>query len=507
MTTLKVVLIKPSKYDVDGYVERFKTGYMPNATLYHIAGLTPKNINSVRVSTHTIDEYVRVDLDYLELLRPDPDTDCTTLVAMVGVQSHQFHRALDLAAFARDNGIKHCIIGGPHPMTCDTTQFQGRGISFALAEAEVIWGEILNDAISGELKPVYGMEGRWAQILDGPIIDPPVQEDLERYLTPMLGLYPVRGCPYNCNYCSVIKISGQQVRSTPIECTLESLKRAKKAGIKIIMFVSDNFNKYPEATILLEEMIANDITIPFLCQCDAQIARQPDFIQLLGQAGCYEIFIGIESLNKETLKNANKFHNNPSNYLSIIDYCREANINSHFSNIIGFPNDTIASIQEMSEIIQSLGPSLASFYILTPIPGTNQYDDFKARNLLVEKNMDRYDGSHLTWNHPIISSEEISSLLYRCYIDFYTALLKSRNLSENNKAMALAFRHFAKSGMHPMSGGTGRSYLDSADDFISLRVRYYDIEYAPLPDSLTLSSIDNLFNKGADWKQNTATTS
>ena len=126
MTTLKVVLIKPSKYAVDGYVERFKTGYMPNATLYHIAGLTPKNIDSVHVNIHTIDEYVRDDLDYLKLLHKDPDTDCTTLVAIVGVQSHQFHRALDLAAYAHNNGVRHCIIGGPHPMTCDTTQFQNR---------------------------------------------------------------------------------------------------------------------------------------------------------------------------------------------------------------------------------------------------------------------------------------------------------------------------------------------------------------------------------------------
>ncbi len=311
MTTLKVVLIKPSKYAVDGYVERFKLGFMPNATLYHIASLTPKHLNSVQVITHTVDEYVRDDPDYLDLLKPDPNPNCITIVALVGVQSHQFQRALDLAAFAHSNGINHCIIGGPHPMTCDTTQFQNRGISFALAEAEVIWDEILEDTLAGKLKPVYGLDNRWATTLDDHIIDPPSMEDLEHYVVPLLGLYPVRGCPYNCDYCSVIKISGQQVRNVSVECTLESLRRAKKAGIQVIFFVSDNFNKYPEAELLLEGMIDHGLTMPFTCQCDAQIARQPEFVELLGRAGCREMFVGVESFNKETLRQVNKFHNQP----------------------------------------------------------------------------------------------------------------------------------------------------------------------------------------------------
>ncbi len=500
MTTLKVVLLKPSKYAVDGYVDRFKTGYMPNATLYHIAGLTPKYINSVRVITHTIDEYVWDELDYLDLLKPDPDTNCITLLALVGVQSHQFQRALDLAAFAKNSGVNHCIIGGPHPMTCDTTQFHRSGVSFALAEAEVIWGEVLEDALAGELKPVYGQDHRWSEKINGPIVEPPSQKELGHYVLPLLGLYPVRGCPYNCNYCSVVKISGQQLRSSPIQYTLESLHRAKKAGIKIIFFVSDNFNKYPEAIDLLNEMINRDLTIPFTCQCDAQIARQPEFADLLGRAGCHEMFVGIESFNKDTLKQANKFHNQPSSYQVINNLCHEAGINSHFSNIIGFPDDTKKSIQHQLDTIQALDPSISSFYILTPVPGTEQYKDYRNADLLVEQNLDRYDSTCLTWNHPTISSSDMSELLFRCYIDFYTTKLKKGGLSDDNKTTALAFRHYAKQGMHPMSGGTGKIKLDHVNEYIALRRRYFDIELAPLPDNLELSAADKLLNKKLDWR-------
>ncbi len=500
MTTLKVVLIKPSKYAVDGYVERFKSGFMPNATLYHIAALTPNYITSVQVITHAVDEYVRDNLDYLKLLTPDPDPCCITLIALVGVQSHQFHRALDLAALARSNGIDHCVIGGPHPMTCDTTQLQGRGISFALAEAEVIWHEILTDAIQGKLKSIYGENNRWATTLNGPIVTPPDKKEMDHYWSPLLGLYPVRGCPYKCNYCSVIKISGRQVRSVSIESTLKSLRLAKESGIEMIMFVSDNFNKYPEATELLEAMIDEQINLRFFCQCDAQIVRQPEFIELLGRANCYEIFIGIESLDKATLAQVNKYHNQPSNYHDIIKQCHKAGIRAHFSNIIGFPGDTEESIIEQVNGIIDLNPNHASFYILTPIPGTDQYDEYRTSGLLIEDNLDRYDATHLTWNHPVINSEKMSDLLFKSYVDFYTALLRTNTLSEENRDMALVFRHFAKQRMHPMAGGTGKTSLDHIRDYIELRSRYFDISLAPMPNNLQLSVKEKATNDSVKWK-------
>src|SRR5512135_1242331 len=205
---LRVVILKPSKYAPDGHVERFRWGIMPNSTLPHIRSMTPAAVDGVPVETYTIDEYVHTDLQYLSLLRKEEGA--RTILALVGVQSHQFHRALDLAAYAHTNGCL-AVIGGPHPMTCDTSMLQGRGASFALAEAELIWPSILSDAVAGELRPVYGLDQRWDQELNAPVIVPPSRRDLKRYVVPMLGLYPARGCPFVCNYCSVIKIAGNRV--------------------------------------------------------------------------------------------------------------------------------------------------------------------------------------------------------------------------------------------------------------------------------------------------------
>src|ERR1041384_8659657 len=97
---LRVIIVKPSKYGSSGYVERFRRGFMPNSTVPYIRSMTPSSIEGVEIETQAIDEYVQTDLKYIDLIRNPAQT---TLLALVGVQSHQFQRSLDLAAFARAN--------------------------------------------------------------------------------------------------------------------------------------------------------------------------------------------------------------------------------------------------------------------------------------------------------------------------------------------------------------------------------------------------------------------
>src|SRR5688572_27219959 len=104
---LRIVLVKPSKYSVDGSVERFRRGFMPNASLAHMKSLTPSRVRGRPVEVRTIDEYVEPDLSYLRSLAQGPRDDADTVVGIVGVQSHQLHRALDLAAYARQHGVRH----------------------------------------------------------------------------------------------------------------------------------------------------------------------------------------------------------------------------------------------------------------------------------------------------------------------------------------------------------------------------------------------------------------
>jgi radical SAM superfamily enzyme YgiQ (UPF0313 family) len=425
-----------------------------------------------------------------------------TLLALVGVQSHQFHRALDLAAYARKNGCL-AIIGGPHVMTCETSLLHGGGVSFAQAEAELVWPEILHDAAEGELQPVYGRDRRWQQELAPPTLIPPTRSDLQRYVIPMLGVYPARGCPFLCNFCSVTKISGRKIRSQSVATTMAGLRAAKAAGVRTIMFTSDNFNKYPEAQTLLEAMIGERLGLDFFVQCDTQIARQEHLVELLGRAGCFQMFIGVESFNRQTLLAVHKGQNRPETYGDIVRLCRAHGFSSHFSNIIGFPDDTELGIHEHLEVLREMAPTWASFYILCPIPGTEQYDDFLAQGLITETNLDRFDTTCLTWRHPSLARDRLSELLFQCYRKFFSASHALKSAWDAGKvkravgslAMSAFNRYCAWRGMHPMSGGIRRVRLDAGRDYLSLRKAQFDFEQAPLPQSLLLPAAESQLNK------------
>jgi radical SAM superfamily enzyme YgiQ (UPF0313 family) len=282
----------------------------------------------------------------------------------------------------------------------------------------------------------------------------------------------------------VVKIAGHPVRSTAIDVTLKSLKRAREHGVRYIAFVSDNFNKYPQVCDLLESMIDADLGLRFFCQCDTHIVNQPELFDLLRRANCFEIFIGIESFNRDTL---------------MVELCRSNGIRAHFSNIIGFPQDTQESIFEGLEILKHLNPDVASFYVLTPIPGTEQYDDFKVNGLITECNLDRFDTTCAVWRHPTLSGAELEEMLYYCYVDYYRHLMRQRGRRDEFPEFAAFCRYAASRHTHPMAGGTRQIRLDHVDDYMTLRRNQYSFDYAPLPDSLTLSAEDETFNRNNYW--------
>lgn len=501
---LDIVLIKPSKYRQDGFVERFRRGYMPNSTLPYMRNLTQGMLGGELTDIVAIDEYVHTDAGYLSHLSPAGASN--KLVALVGVQSHQYHRALDLAALAVSKGSM-AVIGGPHPMTCDTEEQQGRGISFSLAEAELVWADVLADAARGELAPVYGSEERWQKKLDSPPVSVS-RRDLKRYVVPMLGVYPARGCPYTCNFCSVVKIAGHRIRSQSIETTIATLKAAKAAGVKMIMFTSDNFNKYPEACDLLQAMIDEHLDLWLFVQCDTQVYKQEKLFDLLARAGCFQMFVGAESFDRATLTGAGKAQNHPEAYKRIVELCRHYGIGSHFSNILGFPTQGESEVREHIAALKTLAPTAASFYVLCPIPGTDQYSDFLARDMIAERNLDRFDGTCLTWRHPLMSRKQIDDLLFEAYRSFFSL----DHLVSNLRALKGSFRERLATGAvslgntafhrwsaalrtHPMSGGFGRVRLDRVEQFIETRIKWFGTELVPLPRNLELPRLDQIFNR------------
>jgi radical SAM superfamily enzyme YgiQ (UPF0313 family) len=212
------------------------------------------------------------------------------------------------------------------------------------------------------------------------------------------------------------------------------------------------------------------------------VFKQADLVELLGRAGCAHIFLGAESFDRRTLLKMHKAHNHPEDYAGLVSLCHENGIQVHFSNMIGFEDDTEDSILEHQRVLMELSPDVAWYYILCPIPGTEQYDEFQAAGLITEPNLDRFDASWLTWTHPNLSKKRLHRLLFDCYKQFYSfseTLRRVKKLNREGKGSwartvgsyrdSFFVRLAVDQGMHPMDGGIYRLRLDAAKDYQHLR--------------------------------------
>jgi hypothetical protein len=172
-----------------------------------------------------------------------------------------------------------------------------------------------------------------------------------------------------------------------------------------------------------------------------------------------------------------------------------------------------------------MGPEMASFYVLTPIPGTEQYGDFLREGLITEPNLDRFDASALTWRHPTLDNADLQELVFHCYREFFSAgdaIRKSvgafrrahrvarSTMIVNVLAHSLASRYAARRGLRvfralgesslEFSAGVRRRTLDHVDDYMERRRRHFGFELAPLPKNLELSEHDEEINRGAKLK-------
>lgn len=435
----RVVLIKPSKYDDDGYVIRFWKGVLPSNTLNVLYGLTEEVKRSrvfgdLRVEIVTFDETAE-RLPVKNIIRWSRRPSMKLVVGLVGVQTNQFPRAFDLARQFRAAGID-VIIGGFH--TSGTISMLGEqepeiqelvkeSISIVSGEVEENWAEILADALHGRLKPIYSFAQDLQNLVDIgnaplPRVSP---KTMRRFAKPNFGTADTsRGCPFACSFCTIINVQGRKMRERSPESIAEMARRNYfEHGITFYFFTDDNFARKKLWRETFEEIIKlrkEDIKISFMMQVD--LARKPkDFVRLAAEAGCTQVFIGMESVNPQNLKAEGKGQNHVEEYREIINEWHDAGVVVHTGYIIGLPFDTKDQVpQDIRYLMDVIGPDQASFFMLTPLPGSHDHREMKKRGEWMDPDFNKRDSFHATIEHPNMTSEEWFQAYEEAWKSFYS---------------------------------------------------------------------------------------
>ncbi len=439
----RIVLIKPSKYDDDGYVIRFWKGVLPSNTLSVLNGLTEEVKRSrvfgdLRIEIVTFDETTE-KIPVKNIIRWSQRPSTKLIVGLVGVQTNQFPRAFDLGRQFRAAGID-VIMGGFH--TSGTINMLGEqepdiqalvqeSISIVSGEVEENWAEILADALHGRLKPIYSFAQDLQSLVDIgsaplPRISP---KTMRHFAKPSFGTADTsRGCPFACSFCTIINVQGRKMRERSPESIAEMLRgNYREHGVTFYFFTDDNFARKKLWRETFEEIIKlrkEGIKISFMMQVD--LARKPkDFVRLAAEAGCTQVFIGMESVNPQNLKAEGKGQNKVEEYQKIIEEWHDAGIVVHTGYIIGLPFDTKEQVpRDIRYLMDVIQPDQSSFFMLTPLPGSHDHREMKKRGEWMDPDFNKRDSFHATVKHPNMSAEEWTE----AYEDTWKAFYSKENM-------------------------------------------------------------------------------
>jgi Radical SAM superfamily len=480
-TLFHFVMIKPTHYDDDGYPIQWLRSAIPSNTLGCLNGLAVEcNANQVlgddvELVLDTYDETnrrVRPD----KIIRKIQKDGGKALIGLVGVQSNQFPRALDIARPFLKAGIQVCI-GGFHVSGClamlkdltpELRQAQEMGISFFAGEAEDgRLGQVLRDAYAGKLEPIYNfmndlpnLEGECTPILPS--------KHIRRTAGGVTGLDCGRGCPFQCSFCTIINVQGRISRYRSPD-DIEKIIRANLAqGINRFFMSDDNFarnrNWEPIFDRLIELREAGDIEVKFLIEVDTLCHRIPDFIEKAAKAGVTRVFIGLENINPDNLAAVQKKQNRITEYREMLQEWKSYGITTYAGYILGFPNDTRESMLRDIEILQRELPlDLLEFNILTPLPGSQDHKTAYEKGVWMDPDMNKYDLNHRVTHHETMSDDEFD----RTYRDIWTAYYSPEHMERIMRRAAATginagnilflmlwfYLLFKIENVHPLEGG------------------------------------------------------
>jgi radical SAM superfamily enzyme YgiQ (UPF0313 family) len=392
---LVVVLVRPTRYDDEGYVVRHWRGTLPSNTLSCLNGLTHDAIESgalgsLPVEVHALDEAVD-RVDPRRLGRKLRRKGTKVIVALAGVQTNQFARAQDLARQFKAEGFD-VMIGGFHvsgsvamahaiPPECQA--MLDAGVTLVLGEVEDRWAGLLQDAAAGRLQLLYDFLNDLPDLRTKPLPKCSIRLQKKFSVRGYGTIDAGRGCPFNCSFCTIINVQGHGMRTRGAEHIIDHIRAnyrlaGTKKGIYHYFFTDDNFSRNPQWEAIFDGLIAmrqhEGIAIDFMMQVDTACGRIPHFIEKAARAGCVQVFIGMESLREDNLKAADKRQNKVNGYKEFIAEWHEQGVLCHVGFIIGFPFDTYDRIMEdVRTLRDDLLVDQASFFVLTPLPGSRDH--------------------------------------------------------------------------------------------------------------------------------------
>jgi len=374
MRSKRLVLINPVNPARTGLTVN-KSSRFPPIGLGLVAALTPESWN-----------VTLVDENWVPFAYHEAD--------LVGVTAFtaSANRAYEIAAAYRERGVP-VVMGGIHASMCPEEAIQFVD-AVVIGEAETVWPKVVADAEAGQLQRIY--QGEWKDLADLPS----PRRDLFRPDYMFASVQTSRGCPMDCDFCSVTAFNGRRYRRRPAEQVLAELEHIRK---KMIFFVDDNLIGYgkesrEQALAIFRGMVERGLDKWWFCQASLNFADDEEVLHWASRAGCKMVFLGLEAEQVDALKEVNKQLNlkrGVESYAEAFRHIHRAGIAVLGAFIFGMDGDTPEKLRRRADYMIHSDVDVMQVTFLTPLPGTRLFNRLREEKRLLyttlPKDWERYD--------------------------------------------------------------------------------------------------------------------
>lgn len=392
----KILLIQPTPYDQYGKLVKKHRLYFVGLALPLLAALTPDDFE-VEICYETIE-----DVPF--------DTDAE----LIGISSmgHAVMRTIDIANKFKELG-KTVILGG-YMVSLMPEEAQKYCDAVMIGDSEETWGEMIEDYRNGTLKKVYKKK---LTKLETPL--PKYELILNKKIGNFLPVQAGRGCPKTCSFCSIYCLYHGQYLRREIPDVIRDIKRIKELGFKQFLLLDDNlFSNRDYALALCAEI--KKLKMKWMTQCSIDISKDEELLKVVAEAGCYVLSFGLESISRESLVGMQKAWAHPDQYAEQLKIIRKYGIDVSTEMVVGAEGDTLESIRETAKFIENNKITVPRFYILTPIPGTQFYDEMKEQNRIYNTDMYSYNACEAVHVPKNMTPEELTKAYWELYNEVYS---------------------------------------------------------------------------------------
>lgn len=362
--------------------------------------------------------------DHLEQIDYDTDADLIALTAM----TPQAPRAYEIAAAFKARG-KSVVMGGFHASNLPD-EAQTHVDSVAVGEGEVVWPDLLADFAQGKLQRLYKTD-KMLNMADIPVARREIFNGKKYLLTNTI--QTTRGCPFDCEFCSVTAFYGRKYRKRPVDQVLAELQELRKSN-SFVFFVDDNLVADRKYSLPLFQGMKG-MGFKWLSHAPIDFAADHELMRAAGESGCLGMFVGFESLNQESLSAMGKITNRAQSFMADAQAFRDNGIGILGSFVLGYDGDTPEIFPKLLRFCEDARLEAAIFPLLTPYPGTAVRRRLEAEGRIISNDWRDYDMEHINFQPEGMTVKQLQEGYDWLNRSFYSFLSMYRRLFKLHRSV------------------------------------------------------------------------